>query len=657
MLAPDLELKRILWALLSDLSKSDADNMETIMGSELIETLLMYLSVDLQPGSGEGEEGEGAGVDGYLMETDQMATGVAAAGPAGMEAVSPGMTEGDAADAGFAGDGMGEGGDPLSPGAGMGGGMGMHEEVVLAHTPMIITRLPRTQLRVLQQQAMAVLLNLAPRAPDKFQDLSGHIITLRFLDACSKSGGEARSLVQGSLMLLLSFVGLPGLQDELGQLDAVRIMLGRFTDLNSSDALRADAACILSRLCQNHVQNQATLRQSGGIVALVDQMEMYCRSRQPAKRTKKGELAPGSFGMSGGATEKLSPLMVGVVDCLWNAVVGNSRSEARLLTVGGMDALLNMLEVCPVLMRHQLTGIIADLCENRRIVPYVRAWRSDRTMVTAVELFCHHFEDEEVRLNVSRPDGVILNLWSPLRSHEGVSLSQPTAPLGDGSGSVGGGTSRPNTAGGGEGGSKDGGTSVGSGAPIAFQRLSSALQQSPAHKAERQLRRAIETQDLRAKITAVLECVGFEFAAENLAANERSALLMAQYYVAFRAGENWAQVRSQLRNENVKPIAADAILLENKLEEVFNTSRHVKCQQMHLSEESVEDESRKEAAFFDTILLQRDQEIRQEQIKRSALVPKSLQKRKAEKEAKKKMLAKSLVPQASSDVEGLAGAS
>ena len=155
----------------------------------------------------------------------------------------------------------------------------------------------------------------------------------------------------------------------------------------------------------------------------------------------------------------------------------------------------------------------------------------------------------------------------------------------------------------------------------------------------------------------MLECVGFEFAAENLAANERSALLMAQYYVAFRAGENWAQVRSQLRNENVKPIAADAILLENKLEEVFNTSRHVKCQQMHLSEESVEDESRKEAAFFDTILLQRDQEIRQEQIKRSALVPKSLQKRKAEKEAKKKMLAKSLVPQASSDVEGLAGAS
>ena len=114
-------------------------------------------------------------------------------------------------------------------------------------------------------------------------------------------------------------------------------------------------------------------------------------------------------------------------------------------------------------------------------------------------------------------------------------------------------------------------------------------------------------------------------------------------------------MRRELRNENVKPVAADAVLLESKLEDAFNTARVVKCKQMHLSEESVEDENRKEAAFFDSIYLQRDQEIRQEQIKRSALVPKSLQKRKAEKEAKKKMLAKSLVPSGSmSDAEGVA---
>jgi hypothetical protein len=78
---------------------------------------------------------------------------------------------------------------------------------------MVITRLPRTQLRVLQQQAMAVLLNLVLKAPDKFKRFAGHIIVLRFLDLCSTQGGESRSLVQGALMLMLCFVALPGLQD------------------------------------------------------------------------------------------------------------------------------------------------------------------------------------------------------------------------------------------------------------------------------------------------------------------------------------------------------------------------------------------------------------------------------------------------------------
>ena len=71
--------------------------------------------------------------------------------------------------------------------------------------------------------------------------------------------------------------------------------------------------------------------------------------------------------------------------------------------------------------------------------------------------------------------------------------------------------------------------------------------QSHAHDtfthAHSHLTHTAHTQDLRAKIAAVLECVGFDFAAENLPAAERSALLMAQNYVHFRAGENWAQVR------------------------------------------------------------------------------------------------------------------
>jgi hypothetical protein len=481
---------------------------------------------------------------------------------------------------------------------------------------------------VIQQQCMSVLLNLAPRAPEKFKSLAGHIITLRFLDSCSESSEAVSGLVQGALMLLLSFVGLPGLQEELGQLGAVRIMLARFNDANAPHSLRADAVCILSRLCAGHEVNQAAFRKQG-IESLVLQLESYAKGRQPAPREKRGALPPGAFGMSGNATEKVSPLVVGVVDCLWNGVVGNARSEARLLSVGGMDALLNMLEMCPILMRHQTAGIIADLCENPHIVPYVKAWKSDRTMLGAVELLMRLFEDEEVRLGVDRPGGVITNLWEPLRVH----AHPPDHDAGannSGSGS-GAGVANNNTNNNGSNGNNNGNdnSSVNSQQkPKSFERLSNALHHSAEYKAERSLRKSIETQDLRAKLSAIVQRIGFNYAAEGLAAGDRATLLMAKHYVEFRAGEAWVQVRRELLMEGTKPIAADSFLLETKIEGCFNRSRRVKCNQMQLVLESDSAAHRKEDAFFDTVLLQRDQELKMEQIRRSALQPKMSKKKK-----------------------------
>ena len=157
---PDLELKRILWALLSDLSRMDSANLDLIVRSDLVECLLMYLDIDLAGGPGEGGGGPGA------------------ASPA----LDDELTQFDDGDMG------------LSLGSHAGGGPGGASSGD-RRVPEVIARLPRTQLRVLQQQAMAVLLNLAPRAPERFQSLRGHIITLAFLDRCGGQKDSA-SLVQ-----------------------------------------------------------------------------------------------------------------------------------------------------------------------------------------------------------------------------------------------------------------------------------------------------------------------------------------------------------------------------------------------------------------------------------------------------------------------------
>lgn len=77
-----------------------------------------------------------------------------------------------------------------------------------------------------------------------------------------------------------------------------------------------------------------------------------------------------------------------------------------------------------VLLHHSLTrlskvtGIVADLLRNKRSIPYARAWRSDINMLSITQLMVRLWVAEESRLGVSRPNGVLQNLWQPLQSHD-----------------------------------------------------------------------------------------------------------------------------------------------------------------------------------------------------------------------------------------------
>ena len=101
---------------------------------------------------------------------------------------------------------------------------------------------------------------------------------------------------------------------------------------------------------------------------------------------------------TGGARERVAPLIAAAVACLWNMVAGNRRSEARFVSCGGVDAALALLEVCPVLQRHQVCGCLADLCRNETVLPYLTAWRSERSIVSSAELLARVWQDEEERL-------------------------------------------------------------------------------------------------------------------------------------------------------------------------------------------------------------------------------------------------------------------
>ena len=623
----DIELKRILWGLLSDLARKDKDILKVIVDSPLIETLLMYLDTDLD---GDGIEDTPEYIDPEVADEDKV------------------DDDGDGVD------------DALQEAAEIGG----------AGANNIISRIPRTQLRVLQQQVMAVLLNLAPRAPDKFRALGGHMITLKFLDWCGDSAGN-RDLVSGALMLLISVVGLPGLQEELAQLNAIRIMLGRFNDTNAPESLRADSVRIISRLCKNNKDNQEMFRRDLGIAPLIRELEEYTKHRRVicgkvklnamgtglAKESKTKESSDddeseGSL-MGGSAKEKVSPLIAGVVDCIWNAVAGNNRCEARLLEVEGQDALLDLLEVCPVLMRNQICGVLADLSMNKRCIPYLTAWRSDRSMVSAIQLMMRVWEEEEVRKKVARADGVINNLWLPLGKHF-VGAERPSRPVdyfndfgktGDDADADGVDDGLQTNEESGE---------VGVGTLAAFKKLEKALAagQKAGGNLEGALKKMLKGEDVRGKIAGVIESVGWVESEQGLSAHEKMTLVVVKNWLVFTKASAWMSVRDLCVADGVKPIMADALLVGSHLEEAYNVGLAAADAQDVLWKEKQQDIVNEEGGFFGSILMQRDQQIHQLQIKKKASMPKSLNKRKAEKEAKAAMLAKSLVKEGDSGEKG-----
>ena len=87
-------------------------------------------------------------------------------------------------------------------------------------------------------------------------------------------------------MLLISVVGLPGLQGELAQLNAIHIMLGRFNDVTAPESLRADSVRIISRLCANNHDNQEMLRREQGIAPLIAELNEYTKHDFALKNKK-----------------------------------------------------------------------------------------------------------------------------------------------------------------------------------------------------------------------------------------------------------------------------------------------------------------------------------------------------------------------------------
>ncbi|CAM9752955.1 unnamed protein product [Chrysoparadoxa australica] len=648
----DLELKTLVWPLLGHLGSHDDSILAIVADSPLIETLLMYADLVVEEGPTTEFQSPNLGKSMSMASMSLPSANI-------LGTAAPPSNEGSAPDGWDAeeqrlpdvpaAEGQGNGQTrghaninddlaiPEGPPGQLGGisrsGHSFDATTSQLFVPAILSRLPVTSFKVMQSQAIAALVALAPKATAKFHALGGHIVTMQYLERCGTESDQEH-LIRGAVMLLTTVVGLPGLQDDLGEIGAVQTMLAKYSQTLGTD-LKADVAAIISRLCVGSVANQTYFREADGIPLFVQTIKTYCEGRVRALHQERrhrasasggsGEDAAAKFGSDSGSSrtsmgsagstfDTLNPLIAHVVDLLWNAVIGNRKSEARLLQCEGLDSLLDLLEVCPSIMRHQVTAVIADLLQNKRAVTYAHAWRSDCDMLTVGQLLTRLWIAEEARLGVSRPGGIVQNLASPLQKHE---VPEVEAALDSSEGREEG-LGDASTAGPDESALPPQDTRAGRGG--ALKQLSMALKASRGGGAEPNLR-AVAALDLRGNISAVLEVVGFEQAMEGLSPSETMALLVAKHFSDFKEGEAWRSVRALLVAAQVKPIAADAALLEKYIGAADAVAREVQSFQLSCAEAHAAAKQEREKQFLASILFQRDQELRQALIKRNAAVP------------------------------------
>lgn len=115
-----------------------------------------------------------------------------------------------------------------------------------------------------------------------------------------------------------------------------------------------------------------------------------------------------------GTSARYALYAVSILDCLWNAILGNRKSESLFLDSEGLYVLLEFLEVCDDMHKKMALSCLSYLIENQKSIQYFSDWNSGRSMINATQLLIDIYNKEDTRYGVKYDDGIIQNKQRPL---------------------------------------------------------------------------------------------------------------------------------------------------------------------------------------------------------------------------------------------------
>jgi hypothetical protein len=282
-----------------------------------------------------------------------------------------------------------------------------------------IDSLSHNQLIDLKCVAATCLAELTPKTLGEFHRIDGPFRVLQTIRKLSFSNiSEHQKIVYHMLLLLNRCIPLScQMILVLEREDGINSLLNLFKHTKDDD-IRTVVSRIISLLCTDNQICQYQLREADGIATFVNVLVKFAVDKRVMVKnhTDTNHQDELEYGNDFGGNVGL--VYVAIIKCLNEGVIGNKKSEKIFAREEGIDALLNILEVTPHLMRIQILRFISDIIRNQKLLSFIFAWRSSKTMRNVVQLLTDVWIDEELRLNMSRHNGGIINIFNPLQIHE-----------------------------------------------------------------------------------------------------------------------------------------------------------------------------------------------------------------------------------------------
>ena len=650
----DLQLKRLLWMLVSDLLKfDDPDSLLCIGASPIISTMLLYGEFDTNehhkhPGEEKfglmspTREGSAVNIGGNQKVNESLMLPQSFGADSSSMALATNLNVQSAADDTNTNK---EGSIAVS-------------QIAETTKNAFLTVVPISQLRELQGLAMNFLAQNVGKVMGEFLRINGPIRILDILFLYFKSSlPEHREIIYYSVLLLGRCIMWSNVVRYLMERENAIQTLLFILEHNPDEKTRSQTARVIGMLCMNnntHCQNQ--VRAQEGIGLFIRILYTYTEFRKPMVGRKAGvklslkgddEIDDPTEDPKGG---DVPILIVSVTDCILLSIVGNVKSEARFAKEEGIDAILNLIEVSSYTLRTQVLRVFCDLMENQRLLPFLHAWRGPKSARSAAQLLAHCWLDEEVRVDSKRQQGIFANIFDCLGNHDWP-IDTVTQVKGE---------------------SLSSSSLTDFGPSLAVTKLANAILASKGiveGNVEMNVRGSVLSADTRCVIARTMELMGlFESDSyptvnlvekkevnidndngvdildlENNECNEggyeseekplpvftateslgltpadKQAIAIAKLYQLIRTGQYWKMVADELEQEGIKPIEADLAMIEAFLESSFDATQSVQLQQMEYQADDHRFKRNIEDMYLDQIITKKNQQIRSEWLKKNS---------------------------------------